>query len=438
MPAFPTGGDQLAGERRVVRDRGGSQLHRGEHPGPAPDLVDQRMFGERGERRYQVGLEIERPFTESLPFHDVQVRERGGGCRRVTGVRVAVPPDAGALGPERLGDPRRGDDRPHGQIAAGDALGTGDDVRFEPQTAAREPRPASAEPRDHLVRDEEHAGLAAHRADGRQVPVGSGVHAARTDHRLAEERRHLVLADLFDHRTEIVGVVPAHLHHILDQLAMARGVRRDPGEARARGVHPVVRAFAPDQDRPFGLSDQLPEPACHLRRRVDRVGAAARQEHAAVGDGGERAHTFRQLGRRTVREVPERGVRGERRHLGGGGIGDVAPPEPDVGEPEARCRVQVATSRLVPDVRAVPAHQDELAVSGDRRHVGERMPEVGHVAEATSGDVGAQVDGTSRARRRLSPCRTPGSGAAIAPPRRCSPRGGARSPPAGPSRSCPR
>ena len=217
-----------------------------------------------------------------------------------------------------------------------------------------------------------------------------------------------------------------------------RGVRGDPGEARARGVHPVVRAFAPDQDRPFGLSDQLPEPACHLRRRVDRVGAAARQEHAAVGDGGERADTFRQLGRRTVREVPERGVRGERRHLGGGGIGDVAPPEPDVGEPEARGRVQVATSRLVPDVRAVPAHQDELAVGGDRRHVGERMPEVGHVAEATSGDVGAQVDGTSRARRPLSPCRTPGSGAASAPPRRCSRRGGARSPPAGPSRSCPR
>src|SRR5882672_8802217 len=44
---------------------------------------------------------------------------------------------------------------------------------------------------------------------------------------------------------------------------------------------------------------------------------------------------------------------------------------------------------------AVAADQDQLAVSRYRCHVGERMPEMRHAGEATSGVHADRVDGTS-------------------------------------------
>ena len=294
------------------------------------DLADQGVRGERRQRVGELRLELPSSLAEALALHDVQVGERGGGRRRVARIGVAVPPDAGALRPERFGDPRSRDRGAHRQVAARDALRARDDVGFELPAPAREPLAAAAEARDDLVGDEQHAGLAAHGAGGRQVAVGGGIHAARADHRLAEERGHLVGADLLDHRAEVVGVVPSDLHHVLDQLSVAGRVRRDAGQAGARGVHAVVRALAADQDRSLGLSYQLPEPPRHLRRGVDRVGAAAREEHAAVGDGREGRHPLGELRGRAVREVAERRVGGERGHLGGGRVGDVLAAAADV------------------------------------------------------------------------------------------------------------
>ena len=430
---LPACGDRSGGKRGIVGDGGRRKLHRTQDARRA-DLADQRVCGERRQRVGELRLELTGPFAQPLTLHDVQVGERGGGRRRVSRIGVAVSPDARALRPERLGDPRSRDRGAHRQVAAGDALRARDDVGLELPASAREPRTAAAEPRDDFVRDEQHAGLAAHGAGGRQVAVGSGVHAARADHRLAEERGDPAGADLLDHGAQIVGVVPSDLHDVLDQLPVAGRVGRDARQARPRGVHAVVRALAADQDRPFGLPHELPEPPRHLRRGVDRVGAAARQEHAAVGDGREGRNALGQLRRRAVRQVAERRVGGERGHLGCGRVGDVLAAETDVREPEARGRIEVSPSRLVPDPNAVAADKDQLAVRGHRRHVGERMPEVGHAAEATSGTHAGRVDGTSGPGRSLSPCRTPGWDGANAPLPRCSRRGGARSPRVGPSR----
>ena len=109
MPASRHAVTSLPGSAGSSAIAAGASCTAASTPAPARTSLDQRMLGERRERRRQLRLEIPRPFAESLAFHDVQVRERGGGCGRVAGVRVAVPPDAGALGPERLGDPRRGD-----------------------------------------------------------------------------------------------------------------------------------------------------------------------------------------------------------------------------------------------------------------------------------------------------------------------------------------
>ena len=63
--------------------------------------------------------------------------------------------------------------------------------------------------------------------------------------------------------------------------------------------------------------------------------------------------------------------------------------------PQAGGGVEVPAARFVPDVDAVSTRQDQLAVRRDRRHVGERMPEVTHGPEATSGP-----DGSRRTDRR--------------------------------------
>ena len=160
------------GSDGIVGDGGGRQLH-GSQDARRADLADQRVRGERRQRVRQLRLELPGSFAQPLALHDVQVGERGGGRRRVSRVGVAVTPDAGALRPERLGDPRSRDRRAHRQVAAGDALRARDDVGLELPAPAREPRAAAAEPRDDLVRDEQHAGLAAHGAGGRQVAVGS-------------------------------------------------------------------------------------------------------------------------------------------------------------------------------------------------------------------------------------------------------------------------
>ena len=87
--------------------------------------------------------------------------------------------------------PRRGcgQDRAERKVAARDALRAGQDVGLEAEARGGEPVAAAAEPRDDLVGHEQDARVTADRANGFQVALGRREHAARADHRLAEERR---------------------------------------------------------------------------------------------------------------------------------------------------------------------------------------------------------------------------------------------------------
>ncbi len=104
------------------------------------------------------------------------MRGRGGGG--VTRVRVAVPPYAGALGPERLAHARADDDTAERHVPGGDALREGQEVGLEPEAAAREPVADATEAADHLVHEEQHVALAA-----------DLLHAARGSRRAAAGRR---------------------------------------------------------------------------------------------------------------------------------------------------------------------------------------------------------------------------------------------------------
>ncbi len=108
-------------------------------------------------------------FGSVLALHHVEVREGGRRRGRVARVGVAVAPQTGVRPPEGFGHPGRGDHRAHRQVAARDALRAREDVGFEAPARAREPVADAPESRDDLVGDEQHAGLAADRADLGQV-----------------------------------------------------------------------------------------------------------------------------------------------------------------------------------------------------------------------------------------------------------------------------
>ncbi len=186
----------------------------------------------------------------------------------------------GPVGPERFGDPGRGDHGAHRQVAAGDALRARHDVGLEPEPVDEANQsPQRPKPGDHLVGDEQHAGVAADLARRLQVAVRRREHAAGADHGFAEERGDPAGAGPLDRVAQRVGVVPRHLDHVLDQLAVARRVGGDAGERGPGRVHAVVGLLAPDQDRAVGLADELPVAARHLRGGVDRIRAAAGEEH---------------------------------------------------------------------------------------------------------------------------------------------------------------
>ena len=318
----------------------------------------------------------------------------------MSAVRVAVAPHPRALRPEGLGDLGGGEHRPHREVPAGDALGARQDVRLEPEPGGREPVAAPSEAGDDLVGHEQDARLAADPPGRLEVALGRGEDAAGPDDRLAEERGHPPGARPVDHGGQRPRVVPRDLLDVLDQLAVASGVGRDPGEGGPRGVHPVVGLLAPDQHRPLGHAPELPVPPRHLRGGVDRVGATAREEDLGSRHRRDRRHALGELGGRAVRDVAERGVGGELRHLRRDGVGDLGAPPAHVAVPERGRGVEVAPPGVVPDVRAPATHQRQLAVALHRRHVGERMPEAGHVAHATSGPDRTGSSGSSRAGRR--------------------------------------
>ena len=66
------------------------------------------------------------------------------------------------------------------------------------------------------------------------------MHPARSDHRLAEERRDALGPDALDRLPQRTRVVPRHLLDERDERLVAGAVCRDAAERRAVHVHAVV------------------------------------------------------------------------------------------------------------------------------------------------------------------------------------------------------
>jgi hypothetical protein len=204
---------------------------------------------------------------------------------------------------------------------------------------------------------------------GRIDPAGA-------DHGLDEERRHTSGAEPLDLGAQRVGRVVRDDGGARDERAVAGPVGVDPGDRRPERHRAVVAADPADDLDAVGLAVDLPVEAGELRRRVDRVAAAAGEEDLRVVHRRAGGEEVGDLERRRGGDVAEDRVRLEPRHLLGDGVDDLAAAVADVAVPEARGGVEVAVAVLVVDPHSLAAVDDEL-VAADGGHVRERMPEPG-------------------------------------------------------------
>ncbi len=309
-----------------------------EEPHPRADVDHVLVTAQRHEGGGERELEAGHPLHELLALDDVEVGHGRCGGGRVTGVRVAVPPQEAGVVPERLGDGSGHEHGPHRQVARGQSLGGEHQVGLEP--LGREHPSGASVPGDDLVGDEQHSAVAADRAHRLEVARRRRVHAARSDHRLAEEGRDAAAAQLVDERGERIGVVPRDVGDVGIERAVAVAVRGDAGQRRAREVHAVVRARARDDRRALRLAEEVPVAADDLHGRVDRVAATAGEEDLRVLHRREGGEPIGEVERGPRRQVAEVRVRRDARHLLHDRVGDLAPPVPDVAVPQARRGVE--------------------------------------------------------------------------------------------------
>ena len=161
-------------------------------------------------------------------------------------------------------------------------------------------------------------------------------------------KRGSPLAELVERAGQRVGVVVGNLGDVSDERPVAVADGRDSRERGAVRVRAVVGVAPRDDHRALRLADERPVAAHDLRRRVNRLAAAAAEEHCRVRHGRESGEALRQFERGLVRLVAEDVVCRERAELLGDRIGDLGPAVADTREPEPGRRVDVLVSRPRP------------------------------------------------------------------------------------------
>src|SRR3546814_6797849 len=146
-----------------------------------------------------------------------------------------------------------------------------------------EPLAEPAESADHVVADQQDTVFAADRLDPRPIALGRDDHAAGALHRLADEGRDLLRADLEDLLLHRVGRRFAEGARILPEPLVERirladpldtgqprpalGVHRlHPAQAGARDRRTVIGIFAGDDDRALRRSEEHPSELQSLMR----------------------------------------------------------------------------------------------------------------------------------------------------------------------------
>ena len=328
---------------------------------------------EHGAELALVGAHV---LENALVLHHVDVGHRNRARDRVAGEREPVDEAVLTL-EERLRHAIGGDDGAHRRVGAGDPLRRGDQVGQVVVALGPEPV-AEAPPRaDDLVGDQQDVVLVADLAHALPVALGRGEAPAGVLHRLHDHGGHRVRAlelDLVRHGLGQVGLadhparqaervrighVNAARHQGLERLAQGR----DPGRRQGAQRRPVVGDLAGDDLRLVRVAGELVVLARELDRGLDRLAAAAGEEHAVQVTGREIGDARGQLDGGRVRVGP---VGEELQVLGlvGARLGDVGPAVADVHAEESGQAVEVAVALLVPDVAALPADDDRDVVVG--------------------------------------------------------------------------
>ncbi len=208
-----------------------------------------------------------------------------------------------------------------------------------------------------------------------QIPLRRKIHPTRTDDRLREERRDLVRTDPLDQLEQTLRIIPADRGRIRHQLAVPLTVHRNTSESRSRNMHSVVRLLTTDDDRLLRLPHLVPVPTSKLRRSVHRIRTTRSEEDLAPGNRRDGRQTLRQHLRGLGNKITEIREMSDLRQLSRHRIRDLRAPVPDIGEPQARRRIQIPSALAVPDVRALTARDDKRAVLLHSAHVREPVPQ---------------------------------------------------------------
>ena len=123
---------------------------------------------------------------QPLILISVQRSQRGGGGNRISGVGIAVEKLDQLFRPvhERIMDFVADEHRSHRDHAAGQALGSGDDIRRHIEITGGEGRAETAKTGDHLVKDQQETVLVADFTKPLQISLRRDQHSGRTGHRL--------------------------------------------------------------------------------------------------------------------------------------------------------------------------------------------------------------------------------------------------------------
>ena len=326
------------------------------------------------------------------------------------------------LRPERLGHARRGDHSAEREVAGGDPLRDRDQVGREPEPLGREPRPRAPEAGDHLVEDQQHLTFAADLLHALEVALGRDHDAAGADHRLREEGTGVVGADAVDRLRERLGIVPRNLVDLGDEPPVALDERLQPAEGRAVRVRAVVGELPREDHVLVGLPDRRPVGAGELRGGVDRLAAAGGEEDLGAVEREQPRYARSELLGLRRRETVVGLVGRELAHLRRGRVGQLCPPVADVAVPERGGDVEQGVSGVVPDRRALAAHDRDPALA-ERAHVRHRIPERALRHWAMLAGCRDRCRGGWRRRRRIprsrrwraTPRRTSRSSAAATP-----------------------
>ncbi len=150
---------------------------------------------------------------------------------------------------------------------------------------------------------------------------------------------------------------------------------RDSGRRQGPEGRAVIRDLACDQLVLVGVSGQLVVLARQLQRRLDRLAAAAGEEHAVEVAGRERRDSSGELDRRRMRIGPV-GEEPELLGLVGAGLRDVRASVADVDAEQRRQPVEVPVAVLVIHVAAFATNDDRHVGLRVRRHARKVQPQV--------------------------------------------------------------